>query len=693
MEKFWSSHPFVRIVIAQVFGILLGFQFVDFAPYGLWLTLAVAVIYLVLFYYQKKEKFRKGNAFQGSVTMLLVVLLFATFIAYQQPSWLSGHFLNKHDIQYFSAVIEDEPSETANSVKAIVSINQVKTESNHDWAIATGSIQVYFEKDTNSLVLKYGDEVFIKGRPKAFEKPVYKGSFDWGEYMATKQVYSQLYVPTENWGLTGNGKGVWWLAVAYKVRSWTISILQSAISQERELGTAQALLIGERSNLDPELRQSYADTGAMHVLAVSGLHVGILIGGVLLLFRRRRWAWQYRLILFCFGCCLLWGYALITGLSASVVRAATMYTVLLLSEMLQKKGKTLNTIAFSAFLLLMINPYYLLQVGFQLSYLAVIGIVVLQPRLVRFWVPKATWMEWTWQLTCVSLAAQIATFPISVYYFHQFPVYFWLSNLFVINLAFLIVWEGVLIFVLAIFSNSLAIFAGSILEGTVWLMNEAVQFVKLLPGAVIWPISVSGVEVLLLYMVLLYTFLLFVLKSKRWLWYGCVVAMIFCCSKSFDIWTHQRKSQFMVGVSQKGAMYAAVVQKGGQASFVLDATEKHYKREIKSIVEYEQVNDAKTVTQTPNIKRLDSGVLMTDEGAKLLWWKSKNNLPPIINLNVLCLSGEAIPDWDSIKTLAPQQVWLLGYNRRKSRNYVEKARQFGLNCRVLFKNEIITFEY
>ncbi len=214
-----------------------------------------------------------------------------------------------------------------------------------------------------------------------------------------------------------------------------------------EFGMLSALTLGYKDALAPELRESFSTTGAMHVLAVSGLHVGIIfvVFGFLFSFMDR-WRLGKRLkpIVIIF---LLWCYAFITGLSPSVLRSSVMFSCMVLSGVFGRKSNTYNNIFLSAFFLLFFNPNLLFDIGFQLSYSAVLAIVYFQPKIAGLIYVKNRWLRWAWELAAVSLAAQLGTAPFSVFYFHQFPNYFLLSNFVVIPAATLILYAAVALFV------------------------------------------------------------------------------------------------------------------------------------------------------------------------------------------------------------------------------------------------------
>jgi competence protein ComEC len=273
--------------------------------------------------------------------------------------------------------------------------------------------------------------------------------------------------------------------------------LRKHIPGERESGLAEALLLGYRQDLDPELNRVYANTGAVHVIAISGMHLGLiyLLLGILLkpLEKKRQGRWL-RALQLTGG---LWLFSLLAGASPSVLRAAVMFTCLVLGETLRRSGSVYNTLAFSAFVLLLINPFWLWDAGFQLSYAAVISILLFQRPLYHLLYIKNKWTDAVWKLSTVTLAAQVFTAAISLYHFHQFPIYFWLSNLVAVPLSSIVLIGEILLCGLFFWPVAAGLL-GELLSLLIRLMNGFVEWVDALPFAVWEALQLSAAQTLLL---------------------------------------------------------------------------------------------------------------------------------------------------------------------------------------------------
>ena len=259
-------------------------------------------------------------------------------------------------------------------------------------------------------------------------------------------------------------KGWWQIFTAIKkklifieqkpsLRAWAHQWRSRWIEQIKHLGLStqteallQALLLEERSGIDSEMRTSYADAGAVHLLAISGLHIGILMlllqwlfGGFLYLPYPLGKQLQTVMVVLC-----LWGYALLTGLSPSVLRAVTMFGFVALSRLIDRPGMPLQSLWLSLWVLVGLNPRLIYEVGFQLSYAAVAGILWALPKLIEHYNPKHFLLGKLWRLWLLGMVAQLSVLPLSLYYFHQFPGLFWVSNLVVVPLLGWILWAEIL---------------------------------------------------------------------------------------------------------------------------------------------------------------------------------------------------------------------------------------------------------
>jgi competence protein ComEC len=294
---------------------------------------------------------------------------------------------------------------------------------------AEGKVLLDIRRDSAALPLEVGREVLSPIPPQPLKGPGNPGQFDYRRYLQSIGVYGRLSLNQSALLRLELGKGGFIFSVN-KIRMRLLGSLEHIGLEEAELGIARALLLGDRTHVEPGLYASYRKAGALHLLAVSGLHVGILatcLYALLGLLRNLSYGRELRFLL---GTSLLWGYALLCGFSPSVVRAVILFSFVSYALYVQRPGETLHFLALAwIFMLALINPNWLLQVGFQLSFAAVGAIVVFTPVLLKRWPWKGRPGTYVGRLICVSLAAQAGTLPLTLFYFHQFPGVFLLSNL------------------------------------------------------------------------------------------------------------------------------------------------------------------------------------------------------------------------------------------------------------------------
>ncbi|MDH5608890.1 MAG: ComEC family competence protein, partial [Cyclobacteriaceae bacterium] len=394
---------------------------------------------------------------------------------------------------------------------------------------AVGLIHLYFYRDS-TFRPSYGDELYVKGFFRPIPGPRNPSEFDYRLYMGRSGIYGQSFVSTAAVRLMHHRPDNRILAWAYHTRKALAHTIGANIPTERERQIAWALVLGIREALGEDIRTAYASAGAMHVLAVSGLHVGIVYGLLMGIFGGiGKWK-KLRILRFAVVVSGVWAYALVTGLPASVMRAATMFTVIALQELTDRKANIYNSLGFAALVLLVYDPSFIYSVGFQLSFTAVTGIVYLYPRFYGLFHLSGWLGDKVFSVTCLSLAAQLATAPLTIYYFHQFPSYFLLSNLVVIPGAFLIMVMVFPLFVVDLLGFSIAGGLGWLLGKILFVVNELVFLTEGLPYSLITWLYLTGGEVVLLYGVMIFTFASVHYRSFVAFGLAAMLAMVFSFS-------------------------------------------------------------------------------------------------------------------------------------------------------------------
>ena len=353
----------------------------------------------------------------------------------------------------------------------------------------SGNVLLYLAPDERTAHLRPGAQIIFTGHPDALGPPLNPGVFDLGAYWRRQHVHHQLFVRSPTDWQTGGKTGGGLTARAEGWRRAWFRTFQDHLKGDK-LAVAAALVLGDRDGLTKEIKSAYTDTGAVHVLAVSGLHVGIifLILRFLLvsLLRLNRLKHGDVLVAVLSIICV-WGFALMSGLSASVQRAGIMFTILAIGGIGKLRSHVFNTLSLAAIGMLLIDPAQLFRVGFQLSFTAIIGIVAFADPLNRLLYLPAKWLRGGWSAMAASSGAQLGTLPLSLLYFKQFPLYFLLSGTVVILSAFAIMFCGLLHgFVAGVVGFSTgARLTGWLLGSVVGLQNNFIFFFQKLPGALL----------------------------------------------------------------------------------------------------------------------------------------------------------------------------------------------------------------
>lgn len=479
MEKTVQNIPFLRIAIALAIGIIIG----DYFTFDVKLCFTLlTVLLLLLIVLNNKYKYSYSLFFGLGIQFFFILL---GVIVTQQ--------FNKKPVFYekgnFTAVILETPQEKPNSWKSVIRINAAF---NTDTINPTNELVIaYFAKEENAPDLKAGDIILFNNTPQPITNNNNPHEFDYKKYLGQKRIYRQVYLPADDWIKT-NKSEVSIIGRAEQIRENLLRIYRSQPIDETEFEILSALTLGYKRELDPETKRIFSASGASHVLAVSGLHVGIVFWVIALVFGFLQKRKSGRIVFMILSISILWFYAFITGLSPSVMRASAMFSIVVIGENLHRKSNIYNSLAASAFILLLINPNNLYDIGFQLSYSAVFGIVFLQPKLEKLIFVKHKLIRFFWSLITVSIAAQIATFPITTYYFGQFPTYFWITNTFVIPAVMILVPMGILLLFISKIHFAASILA-VLLNYTIKIIYFLLSTIEQLPLSVL-EISINHMQ-------------------------------------------------------------------------------------------------------------------------------------------------------------------------------------------------------
>ncbi|MBS9767639.1 MAG: ComEC family competence protein [Flavobacteriaceae bacterium] len=540
LHKYIPTHLTLFLII----GIIVGNAFSFPVEY---LFGSLLLVSLLLFFFKRKasKSFYPTYTFTV-VSWLLCFVVGITTISLQKPENKKAHY--SHFLAEKPQKITLEVTDILKSSKKyhkayakLLSVDNKQTK---------GRVIVNIPKKDSITI---GQQLLAKSEIVPIFSPKNPYQFDYKKYLQYNDIYHQLFLKEHFYKtLKINDNIFYYLA---KWRQKITSYFSENGMQKENLSIVKALLLGRRQSISKELKQSYSDAGVIHILAISGLHIGIIWLILSFLFRPLRQFKYGKLLSTSLIILLLWGYAVFVGMSDSVVRAVTMFTAISVGKSLNRPIKTVYSLLLSLFLLLLLHPKFLFSVGFQLSYLAVFGILWLQPKLSSLWQPRFKLVNYFWQLMTVSVSAQIGVLPLSLHYFHQFPSLFFISNLVIIPFLGFLLGMGFLLVLLITFNLSLPIFI-EWYDIIIGIMNFFVKKTASQEEFLFQNISISLLSVFLLYGIV---FFFFYWTEKKHFYRFIALLISVICLQGWFVFEKNRtenKKEFIVFQQYKGSAKA-----------------------------------------------------------------------------------------------------------------------------------------
>ena len=519
------SAPFVRLLVPFIAGIVLGDSF---PPEQKWFYLGAALFFSLLLPFFIKVSFKKESLFGIFLypALLFLGIYITTDLKYHPQPLIKG--------DYF-AVIDEFPVEKEKSFRAVIRLTEPKIK-----------VLAYFDKSVPLSNVEPGTVMWFRGQPELLRKTGNPYEFDYQTYAIRNGIGHRIYLKENSIYFLQKEKNPNLLEWSLIIRDRLLKILEKSGMKGEVLHLVSAISLGARDELEPETVQIFSKTGVIHVLAVSGMNVGIIyvVLDLLLRFLKRRRSGIILHTLLILSA--LWGYALITGMSASVLRAAAMFSFIVIGTNLSRHPNIYNTLAASAFVLLCLNPFLVYNVGFQLSYAAVFSIVFFHPFLYgllyfKYWIPDQIWI-----LLTVSVAAQIGTIPFLLHYFHQFPTWFLLANLMVIPLVTLILYLTFIVFIVAPIFPFLGEIMARILDWAGQGMLFSVRFVEKLPLSVIDGLYPSDFTLFLVVSFTIFVSLFIIYKNHNFLICSLVTIILLLIFNNFSYYKNLSRKEVVV---------------------------------------------------------------------------------------------------------------------------------------------------
>ena len=530
---FWHQAPFTRLLFPLITGIVTCYYLLHGVftnaqiQTTLYLSVGVSISGLLITaqlssFKKYRYRFIQGIFLQIVFASLGIAAMQNMLRARDQETALIA--ASKKDAIYIMRLIE--PLQLKNKTYKTVAIIESIGTAQHEIKTRI-KIIVHIAVDSSQNIVTFltaGRYIATTTQPNPVPDMHNPGGFNYKEWLFRNEITHQLYLAKGSWAMLPTKKSNQYLQVLQqKIRNH----LQQNITGKQEKAVAAALLIGYKQDIDSDLMKAYSNTGVIHVIAISGLHLGLIYGLLIGIFSWmpvsiiKKWTAPPIMLL------VLWGFALLTGAGPSIVRAAVMFSFIIMASIVKQNSSILNALAASAFFLLLLHPFYLWDIGFQLSYAAVLSIVLYQKNIFDSIYFKYKWMQACWQLNAVTLSAQVLTLPLVVYHFHQFPNYFLFSNFIVVPLSSIILYGCLLILPF----GSFAYFGKALSVATSWLissMNWIIQKMNALPFATTNNLEINTAEVLLFFIIIV-CFTLFIQTQKNKWCYSSLIALLAGC--------------------------------------------------------------------------------------------------------------------------------------------------------------------
>jgi competence protein ComEC len=495
--------PLMRITIWFVLGIVFSYYF-NPSLNTTFLTIGLVFIAFIFTLYLSKRDFIQKIYFGIATYILFFLIGFFTQVIHNER-YNDGNYvnliLNENENHCVEVVVREKLKSNSVTDKFIGLVNRIDNKN------CSGKILVQIPKTQEDSRIQIGSRIQISGKLVINKNPLNPNQFDYGKYLNNKSIFAQIYAKTNSIKINDKiDKNIWYYSD--HLRNKIITNLEKNNFSKDELQVVSALILGQQQDISKEILNDYQYAGAIHILSVSGLHVGFILLFLTFLLKpipKNKLGNTIRLIIIII---CLWGFAILAGLSPSVIRSVTMFSFVAVGMYLKRSTNIFHTLLVSMFLILFFQPSFLFDVGFQLSYLSLFFILWLQPLLSNIWTPKNKIVNYFWDILTVSFAAQIGAFPLSIFYFHQFPGLFFITNLIIIPFLIVIMGLGVLVMVLAAF-DFVPIITMKSLEFCINYLNKIINWVASFEQFIIKDIPINWQTLFCLYLLIITLIILF----------------------------------------------------------------------------------------------------------------------------------------------------------------------------------------
>ncbi|MDG1717751.1 MAG: ComEC/Rec2 family competence protein [Saprospiraceae bacterium] len=668
---FWGNKPFGRLVIALIIGIVTSRYYPIYCNH---LYLIFGILFTI-FLVSTKNKSRYREYYTGTLLILVTFLLGYTRYSSLHPNMDWTHYSHSLDDtrMYMSAKILTIPKKTTR-YSCFIQINAIGS-SIDSMNNVTGKITAYFKlEDSIASTYSPGDEILFNGYVIALRHSRNPNTFDFNDYLKTKHIFHRVDIAPELHSSTSKNLANPIERLANKIRSHALKTFDKYLDNNDHRSLTAAMVLGFRNTINPELYASYTKSGAVHVLAVSGLHVGILCQIILFflnkLFKSSNRDKLIKLSLLAFSTST---YIIITGGSAAVMRASVMIIIYYVGKYWADRVDSYNVLSMTAFFLMIYDPYMIFQASFQFSFLALLSILY-------FYKPIYEWLfnhieinsrliNYMWQMIALSMSAQILVAPLTIYYFHKFPTYFWLSGIVAVPAAYCVLVLGILMiiieYILPFANEIIEILLTSIFEVFIY----SIQTIEHLPLATIDNLWLYIHELLLLYISLcLFLAARHALKAN-YILASLTVFMIFTLSRYHNINESETQAAVTIYDNYKGHIidfydgrtcYSICSEQLAEKTVEFITSNNRVNRKITELIDLnplEVINKMSFIKSQNLIQFKDESILLLDSN----YIDHKNP----IDINTAIVLGGMKSRMDTIKKYVRADKWIITQSEKQ----------------------------
>ena len=532
--------PLVRITLFFILGILFVY-FLKLSPAVIFIFFTITTIVFCATYFITKKKTNFPFLF-GIATYLFAFSIGATTQLVHSDLYQPNNYIHSKEVftknHVFTVTLREKLKSSYSNERYIALLNSIDQEK------SSGRILLNIRSGSLNHSFAIGSRLKINAILYETTPQKNPNQFDYQKYLENKQIYAQLYTDSNEIKLSSDAvQDIWYYAAQLRTR--IIQNLEKSNFNRKELNVAVALIMGQQQDIDPEIIQDYQYAGAVHILSVSGLHIGFILLFVTQLLKPFPNTKKGALIKLIITLTALFLFGILAGLAPSVVRSVAMFSFVAIGNHLRRSVNIYHTLLVSVLLILLFQPSFLFDVGFQLSYVALFFIIWMQPLIDKLWKPKNKIQKYVWDILTVSFAAQIGTLPLSVYYFHQFPMLFFVTNLIVIPFLSIIMALGVFVMVLAAF-NYVPFYPAKLLELCICFLDKIINTIGSLEQFVIKDIPLNLSLLLSGYLLLITIILWFKKPSFKRLACALLVIIVFQLTSIKTKWDIQRQDELVI---------------------------------------------------------------------------------------------------------------------------------------------------